>query len=583
MRAPLSGAPPAATLRSLSLILLSLLLASAFCNPSLSSTTNSLSKDTSTSSLPPLSYQSLSSSTTSTPNSLTSNTTSQHVRFRKCLSRSASTPIPTQPPSASSISAPHQPIFILHPETFDHVQASIKCAGAWNLQIRTRSGGHDYASLSSISLSRKPFVVLDLAYLREITLAHDRAHIAMWVHAGATLGELYHSIEKLAPNHAFPAGLCPTVGVGGHISGGGFGTLVRKFGLAADNVIDALIVDQKGRILNRETMGEDLFWAIRGGGAASFCVVVSWKLRLVPIPYRVTVFTIQKTPDQNAIPLVYKWQYIAHRLPENLFIRVVMQRYVKKSRGKGKTGKNGPKTRINAQKKRGDGVTVEFNSLYLGNCSELKRIMDQWFPELGFSQANGTEISWIQSVLYFSGYKLGTSIKVLLDRKHVDHLSFKAKSDYLYRPIPEKGLRGIWKWLEKEEKAFAIIDPYGGKMEEIAEDETPFPHRAGSLYNIQYIVKWEGEGDEEKRKHEDWITGLYKYMVEFVSEKPRAAYLNYRDLDLGVNGGSGDYEEARGWGEKYFKGKFRRLAMVKAAVDGEDFFWNEQSIPVLKQ
>ncbi|ERM99484.1 hypothetical protein AMTR_s00743p00011410 [Amborella trichopoda] len=72
-------------------------------------------------------------------------------------------------------------------------------------------------------------------------------------------------------------------------------------------------------------------------------------------------------------------------------------------------------------------------------------------------------------------------------------------------------------------------------------------------------------------------------MVEFVSEKPRAAYLNYRDLDLGVNGGSGDYEEARGWGEKYFKGNFRRLAMVKAAVDGEDFFWNEQSIPVLKQ
>nr|CAB3481484.1 unnamed protein product [Digitaria exilis] len=42
-----------------------------------------------------------------------------------------------------------------------------------------------------------------------------------------------------------------------------------------------------------------------------------------------------------------------------------------------------------------------------------------------------------------------------------------------------------------------------------------------------------------------------------------------------------DYAKARVWGEKYFKGNFKRLAAVKSKVDPDDFFRNEQSIPPL--
>ncbi|KAK4493547.1 hypothetical protein RD792_017982 [Penstemon davidsonii] len=74
--------------------------------------------------------------------------------------------------------------------------------------------------------------------------------------ARATLGELYYRIWRKSKVHAFLAGVCPTVGVGGHLSGGGYGTMIRKYGLSVDHVIDAKIVDAKGRILDRKGIGE---------------------------------------------------------------------------------------------------------------------------------------------------------------------------------------------------------------------------------------------------------------------------------------------------------------------------------------
>ena len=80
------------------------------------------------------------------------------------------------------------------------------------------------------------------------------------------------------------------------------------------------------------------------------------------------------------------------------------------------------------------------------------------------------------------------------------------------------------------------------------------------------------------------VRGVHEELEPYVSRNPRAVYVNYMDSDMGTNGLEGNvtsYEKARVWGEKYFKGNFKRLAAVKRKVDPHDFFRNEQSVPPL--
>ncbi|KAK7257398.1 hypothetical protein RIF29_31352 [Crotalaria pallida] len=449
-----------------------------------------------------------------------------------------------------------KPFLIITPFHESEIQAAIVCSNELGLQIRVRSGGHDYEGLSY--LGKSPFIIIDLINIHsiEINLAEETA----WVQAGATLGELYYKISKASNVHGFPAGLCPTVGIGGHISGGGFGTMLRKYGIAADNVLDAHLIDVNGKILDRKSMGEDLFWAIRGGSANSFAVIIAWKIRLVKVPSIVTAFTVQRSQEEGATKLIHKWQHIADKLHPDLFIRVVAQN----------SGANSKS------------VIAIFNSFFLGGKDRLIPIMNESFPELRLQAKDCIEMSWIQSVLYFGGHNKGDPPEVLLNRATSTSF-FKAKSDFVKVPIPENGLEGIWKkLLEEDTLALMIMDPYGGRMNEISESEIPFPHRKGNLYNIQYMVIWDVKGTEASNKHVNWMRMLHKYMTPYVSKSPRAAYLNYRDLDLGTNAHDiTSYSKASLWGKKYFKGNFRRLAQIKTKFDPLNFFKNEQSIPLL--
>ncbi|KAK7368712.1 hypothetical protein VNO80_10740 [Phaseolus coccineus] len=512
--------------------------------------------------------------------SLTPSSADSHEKFVQCLynyphnTTSISNVVYTQTNSSYSsvldvsiqnlrfFNATSKPLVVVTPLAVSHIQATIICSQRHGLQIRTRSGGHDYEGLSYVA--GVPFVVVDLIKLREIVV--DVENSTAWVEAGATIGELYYRISQKSKTLGFPAGVCPPVGVGGHFSGGGYGFLMRKFGLAADNVIDAHIVDVNGNLLDKETMGEDLFWSIRGGGGASFGVIVAWKIKLVPVPSTVTVFRVPRTLEENATEIIHKWQRVANKLNESLTIRINM--------GRVNSSQNGNLT-----------VQAQFESLYLGRVDDLIPLMQNSFPELGLVREDCTEMSWIESILYMAGFTNGESTDVLLNRTQLNGLSFfKAKSDYVKDPIPDVGLQGLWPFLyeDEAEDAFVQFTPYGGRMNEISESETPFPHRSGNIFHIQYGVSWYEKGDVAAQRHVNWIRRVYSYTEAYVSKSPRSAYLNYRDLDIGVNNnGYTSFSQASIWGKKYFNNNFNRLARVKTKVDPQNFFRNEQSIPPL--
>ncbi|CAI0545934.1 unnamed protein product [Linum tenue] len=299
-----------------------------------------------------------------------------------------------------------KPSVIVTPTSLSQIQASVHCSREHGLQLRVRSGGHDYEGLSYTSpYPNYPFVVLDLVNFRNISV--DVPEKTAWVQSGAILGELYHRIGEASPNLAFPAGSCHTVGVGGHFSGGGFGFLMRKFGLAADNVLDAVLIDSKGSVLDRASMGEDMFWAIRGGGGNSFGIVLAWKVRLVSVPSPVTVFRVIRTLEQTTTT-----------------------------------------------------IRATFNALFQGRSNSLVSLMQSRFPDLGLRKGDCQEMSWLEAMVFHAGFPSNSSVDVLLDRTIsplVGSFKYKSKSDYVQDAVPKAALLKIWGKLFETDVGGGII------------------------------------------------------------------------------------------------------------------------------
>ena len=204
------------------------------------------------------------------------------------------------------------------------------------------------------------------------------------VQTGATIGEVIYKIAEESKLHGFPARVCPTMGVGGHFGGGGYGNMMRKHGLTVDQIIDAKIIDVNRKLLDRKAMGEDLFWAITGGGGSSFGVVVAYKIRLVRVPETVTVFRVRRTLEENELTeIVDEWQRVAHVIDNDLFIRVTFDV-------------------VNGTHKGNKTLRATFLAMFLGDSKTLLSLINNSFPKLG-SVLFGTDVSFYSKI-----YRIGS-------------------------------------------------------------------------------------------------------------------------------------------------------------------------------
>jgi FAD/FMN-containing dehydrogenase len=168
-----------------------------------------------------------------------------------------------------------KPLAIVQCADVADVIHSINFARERKVPVAVRGGGHSVPGFGVCDNG----IVIDLSRLKGIRV--DPARRTARVEGGCTWADVDHA------THAFglatPSGVISTTGVGGLTTGGGFGYLTRRYGLACDNVVSADVVTADGQLRTASaTENADLFWAIRGG-SGNFGILTSLEFRLYPV------------------------------------------------------------------------------------------------------------------------------------------------------------------------------------------------------------------------------------------------------------------------------------------------------------
>lgn len=410
-----------------------------------------------------------------------------------------------------------RPALRIFPKTARGMAQSIDWLRTNTTPFALRSGGHSYEGFS-----QSTGAVLDTRLMKDMVLEGRTLRTG----AGATLGDIY---KFLGPRGlAFPGGSCPTVGISGHLLGGGFGLLARERGLACDAVSAIDLIDANGKSIRANAdENTDLFWACRGGGGGSFGAATHFDLTVAPIGPMAVYAVTWVLPPNEAARLFAAWHDWATTAPDAM---TGIFRVSKAKSGRIVLHAAGQSTASEATVTR-----------------ELRALTDASEPDTDLSVKT---MSWFAAVNHFSGgwrYESGYS---------------KAKSDYITRKLDRAGIDALIGGIAAlpPGAVIAICDAYGGFIDRIAPDATAFAYRAGTQFCIQYYTGW-GSPAAGTRRMAD-LRALYAAMRQWSG----GAYVNYCDLDL------------EDWRTAYWRQNLPRLETIKAKADPENLFRHRQSV-----
>ncbi|MGZ4298796.1 MAG: FAD-binding oxidoreductase [Solirubrobacteraceae bacterium] len=181
------------------------------------------------------------------------------------------------------------------------VLAAVAFARRSGLPVAVRGGGHSVAGFSTVDCG----IVIDLGEMNEVHV--DPAARRATVGGGAVWADVDH--ETQAHGLATTGGLISTTGVAGFTLGGGIGWLMRKHGLACDNLVGADVVTADGRLLHvSESENAELLWGLRGGGG-NFGIVTRFEFTLHevgPTVYAGPIF-YPADADRDLLQLFREW------------------------------------------------------------------------------------------------------------------------------------------------------------------------------------------------------------------------------------------------------------------------------------
>src|SRR5215212_2197771 len=200
-----------------------------------------------------------------------------------------------------------RPALIVRATSTEDVARAVAFARSEGRSIAVRGGAHSVAGFSTCDDG----IVIDLAELNEVQVDV----VSRRAFAGG--GTRWKDFDTATQQHglATTGGLVSTTGVGGFTLGGGFGHLVRKYGLTCDNLLSVELVTADGSVLHAsESQNPELFWALRGGGG-NFGVVTRFELALHPVG-PVVLGGLIFYPGNEAIQVMNGWRDQPPNMPD---------------------------------------------------------------------------------------------------------------------------------------------------------------------------------------------------------------------------------------------------------------------------
>ena len=141
-----------------------------------------------------------------------------------------------------------RPALIVRCADVADVQQAVAFASGHGLPIAVRGGGHSVAGFSTCDEG----VVIDLGLMRSVFVDAD-ARVAR-AQPGATGADFDGATQQ--HGLATTLGVVSTTGIAGLTLGGGIGWLMRKHGLACDNLLSVELVTADGRLVSAERRRE---------------------------------------------------------------------------------------------------------------------------------------------------------------------------------------------------------------------------------------------------------------------------------------------------------------------------------------
>lgn len=389
------------------------------------------------------------------------------------------------------------------------VITAVQFARSHHLLVAIRGGGHNVAGRAICDGG----LVIDLSRMKGIHV--DPTHRTARAEPGVTWNEFDR--ETQAFGLATTGGTVSTTGIAGLTLGGGLGWLMRKYGLACDNLVSVDLVTAEGRFLTANaTQNADLFWGVRGAGA-NFGVVTSFEYQLHPVGQLLAGMLIH--PFAKAKDVLRFYRDVTATAPDELTALAVL-----------------------LTSPDGDPV-VAIISCYTGPIEAGEEVMR---PLRAFGPPLADQVgpmSYLQA-------------QTMLDASFPPGLRNYWKTNFL-KALSDEAIETLVTYFATVPSALtaAVIEQFGGAVGRIGQEETAFSPR-DQRFNLGIVSRWTDSAESEK--HIRWTREFWEVMQPFATD---AVYVNYLPED------EGNRVQAL-----YGAAKYERLVRLKNTYDPTNFF-----------